>query len=345
MDGGRRVLRSLTEPFRALSAAAYPHPRGFASASAHYGAAPFDAYPSASAPAAARPRIAKLGRNGGKASRRSAWSRLAVLLARPGVGSVAVALLFAVVGWTGFVQGGGYAELVEREGAPYDIIARAIGFEISAVTISGQTEVAESQVLAAAGVSPRNSLAFLDAAEVRRKVMELPLVKSARVLKLYPDRLVIAIEERQPYALWQQEGTIHIIDSEGKVIDDLRDEKFLTLPFVVGEGAQIRVAEYNSLLSGLGDLASRVKAGVYVAGRRWTLDMKNGVQVKLPEQGAGEAVATLARLQHDVRILDKDILTVDLRTPGRIAVRVTDEGVAARAALQSRKPVKSGSHT
>jgi cell division protein FtsQ len=341
MDGGRRVLRSITEPFRALIAAA--HPKDLVSAPAHYGAAASEIFPAANAPPPAR--VARSARNGARAPRRGLMSRLFVFLGRPGVGAVAVTMFFAIVGWTGFVHGGGYAELVAKQGAPQDIIARAIGFEISAVTISGQTEVSEADVLAAAGVSPRNSLVFLDASEVRRKVMELPLVKTARVLKLYPDRLVIAIEERQPHALWQQDGIIHIIDSEGKVVDDLRDEKFLTLPFVVGEGAQIRVAEYNALLSGLGDLASRVKAGVYIAGRRWTLDMKNGVQVKLPEQGAFEAVATLARLQREARILDKDILTIDLRTPGRIAVRLTDEGAATRAGAQSRKPVKSGSHT
>lgn len=335
MDGARRVLRSLGEPLRAL--VAVPRSRVLAAAPAQYGAVPSENFNTS-----ARPVMAKANR---RAPRRTIVSRLAVLLARRGVTFIAGSMLFAVVGYTGFVQGGGYARLVAAEGAPHDIIARAIGFQISAVTISGQSDVSEAEVLAAAEITPRNSLVFLDAAEVRRKVMGLPLVKSARVLKLFPDRLVISIEQRQPFALWQQGGAIHIVDSEGKIVDDLHDEKYLTLPFVVGEGAQSRVAEYNGLLAGLGDLASRVKAGVYVAGRRWTLDMKNGVQVKLPEQGAGEAVAALSRLQHDARILDKDIISIDMRAPGRVAVRLTDEGAASRAGAQPRKPVKSGSHT
>jgi len=45
--------------------------------------------------------------------------------------------------------------------------------------------------------------------------MELPLVKSARVLKLYPDNLVIAIEEREPYALWQRDGKVAVIAADG----------------------------------------------------------------------------------------------------------------------------------
>ena len=79
---------------------------------------------------------------------------------------------------------------------PWDIVARAVGFDISAVTISGQSRMTEKELLAASGVDARNSLPFLDASAVRDRLMAIPLVKSARVMKLYPNRLVIAIEER-----------------------------------------------------------------------------------------------------------------------------------------------------
>lgn len=324
MDGGRRVLRSLGVPFGALSPAAPPlagHSRVDAS-----------------------PQIFSFPLR--RTRRRAAGAlspKLARLLAKPGVGFVCLLALYTGVGLAGAAQSGAYAKFVESEGAPQDILAKALGFGISAVTISGQSDLTEARVLDAAGVTSRQSLAFLDATQVRSRVMALPLVKSARVLKLYPDRLVIAIEERQPFALWQKDGVIHIIDSEGAVVDELRDEKYLTLPFVAGEGAQKRVAEYNALLSLLGDLSTRVKAGVFVSDRRWTLDMKNGVQVKLPEQNAGAAVAELARLQREARILDKDILAIDLRDPGRVAVRLTDEAASARAG--AHKPAKSGGHT
>ena len=119
--------------------------------------------------------------------------------------------------------------------------------------------------------------------------MELPLVKSARVLKLYPDNLVIAIEEREPYALWQRDGKVAVIAADGTVIDELNDDRFLGLPFVVGEGAEKRLLEYDALRAGLGDLATRVKAGVLVSGRRWSLLTTNGVEIKLPERDPGAA--------------------------------------------------------
>jgi cell division protein FtsQ len=265
------------------------------------------------------------------------------LLGRPGVGTLAIFALFGLVGAAGLVENGGYAALVESEGELYDIVARAAGFPISAVTITGQSRLRERELLDAAGVGPRNSLPFLNATAVRERLMQVPLVKSARVVKFYPDRLVIAIEERQPSALWQHDGRVAVISDDGVPIDELRDQRYLGLPFVVGEGAQKRLLEFHMLMARAGDLAHRVKAGVLVAGRRWNLDMTNGVTVKLPELDPFGALDTLTRLQREARILDKDVMSIDLRIPERISVRLTEEAAAAREAqLAPHKSSKRG---
>jgi cell division protein FtsQ len=341
MDGGRRVLRSLTEWFVPLIAPARAH-----AAAAN---AVFDA-PLTSAAQAPLGRLRTLKPPSRPAPRTlSATSYLEQAfraLARPGAGSVLVVSLFALIGAAGFVQNGGYDDLVRNHGKIRDIFARTIGFPVEVVTITGQSQLREDELLAASGVGPNNSLPFLDVGAVRDRILGLPMVKSARVLKLYPNRLVIAIEERQPYALWQREGRLSVVASDGTVIDEMKDQRFAALPFVVGEGAQKRLQEYVGLVSAAGDLGPRIKAGILVAGRRWTLDMKNGITVKLPESDPRGALASLARLQRDTRILDKDILWIDLRTPGKVAVRLTEEGLASRAAANTtsaiRKPQKGG---
>ncbi len=329
MDGGRRILRSLGET-TALPLVDFP----IAEPQAAVAGGPFPAAaPAANAVPRAVPR------------RRAAdfpfLARLA-FLGRPGVGLFCLAVLFGGVGFAGMVQNGGYDALVAREGQPWDIIARAVGFDIAAVTITGQSRLTEKELLGAAGVDARNSLPFLDAADVRERLMAVPLVKSARVMKLYPNRLVIAIEERRPHALWQQDGRVTVVADDGVAIDELRDERYLGLPFVVGEGAQKRLPEFLQLMAGLGDLAQRVKAGVLVSGRRWDLDMTNGMLIKLPEENPARAIATLLRLQHEARILEKDVMSIDLRAPDRVAVRLTEEAAAAREAALPHKTKKTG---
>jgi cell division protein FtsQ len=71
--------------------------------------------------------------------------------------------------------------------------------------------------------------------------------------------------------------------------------------------------------------------------------MTNGVTVKLPELDPFGALDTLARLQREARILDKDVMSIDLRIPDRVGVRLTEEAAAAREAqLAPRKSSKSG---
>jgi cell division protein FtsQ len=194
--------------------------------------------------------------------------------------------------------------------------------------------------LAAAGVGPKTSLAFLSVAETRERLERVPLIKSASVRKLFPNELAVTLVEREPHAVWQLHGELFVVAADGTVIDSMRDGRFADLPFVVGEEANGRVKEYLALLEAAGPLRSRIRAGTLVSGRRWTLKMTNGLDVRLPEQGVAEALGRLAKLQAEQRILDKDALALDLRVPDRVAVRLSEEAAEARAEAVKKKPAR-----
>ena len=235
------------------------------------------------------------------------------------------------------MRGGEYDAFVAREGSVRDFAARALGFDIAIVTISGEAELRVPEILADAGISPKNSLLFLDAAQARARLETVPLIKQASVRKLYPNHLVIDLVERAPYALWQKDGQVNIVAADGAVIDEMRDQRFANLPFVVGEGANERLPEFNALLAAAGELGPKIRAGVLVAHRRWNLKMTNGVDVMLPEINPQAAVATLVRLQRESRVLDRDVISLDLRLEGRMFARLTEEAAAARAAAAPKE--------
>jgi cell division protein FtsQ len=217
-------------------------------------------------------------------------------------------------------------------------MARLSGLGLEKVTISGLSQMRENEVLAAAGLDWRVSLPFLDVNEVRERLERVPLVSSASVRKLYPNELVIGLTERAPHALWQLNGELFIIATDGTVIDLMQDERFTGLPLVVGDRANLRNNDYLTLLEAAGPLKSRIRAGTLVSGRRWNLKMDNGMDVRLPERGAADAVARLVKLEREQKILEKDVLAVDLRIPDRVVVRLTEEAASARAdALKQKK--------
>ncbi|WP_307730312.1 cell division protein FtsQ/DivIB [Alsobacter ponti] len=291
--------------------------------------------------------IAVPARTGLPARRATPRPRQPVRVAERGVagraprflGTVLLLLFFGIVGLYGAVRGGQYETFVAMQGDPRDLVARALGMGIAEVRISGFVDLDKTEILQIAGIDPRGSLPFFDAAAARERLLAAPLVKDATVRKLYPNALSITIVERDPFALWQRDGEVFVVAADGTVIDQLRDERFARLPLVVGEGANRRVVAFGKLLeSASPELRAHVRAGTLVGQRRWTLKMDNGVDVRLPEEGAAQAVARLSELQRDHRILDRDILAIDLRQPDRVVMRLGEEAASARAAELAKKP-------
>jgi cell division protein FtsQ len=268
---------------------------------------------------------------------------LGAFLRARATGFVLAALFLGGVSLYGAVRGGQYDAFVAESGSPSDTVAKALGFDIDLVTIMGSRGLTETEVLAAAGITDRNSLLFLDVAEVRDRLRQIPLIKEVSVRKLYPDRLLIELVERDPFAIWQKEGKLLVVATDGTPIQELTDQRFTDLPFVVGKGANERVSEFLKIIDNAGDLRSRIRAGILVGERRWTLKMTNGLDVKLPENDPEAAIVQFARLARDSRLLDKDLVSIDLRVPGRMYARLTEEAAAARADAMPRK--KKGAPT
>jgi cell division protein FtsQ len=333
MDGGGRLLRSIGDLGSVIAPASYT------TAPLAY-AGPADPYAFPTLPKTA-PRLPRRRPRGHRVIRHGfeglASSRF--------LGSALVVALFALVGGYGAVRGGQYDAFIADQGTLPDLVAKLAGFPIKAVTITGSRSLTESEILKLAGVGPRNSLVFLNVAELRERLKAVPLIKDASVSKLYPNRLLIEIEERQPTALWQKNGAVSIVAADGTPIDDMHDARFEKLPLVVGDGANEKLSDYLAILDASGEMRERIRAGMYVAGRRWTLKTDGGIEIDLPETDPADAVARLALLEHDGHILEKDILSLDLRIPGRVVARLTVDAAAARADLLAKKTKKKGATT
>ncbi len=332
MDGGGRLLRSLTEAGSAL----------VGSSRLRFAGVPGGFEPSRGSQDYAPPRSTPYPPRG--RSKRRTSDPMLLLTRRGGVGVALSLVLFAATGLFGAVRGGQYAAYVEANGSPFDLVAKVAGFPINAITISGLKELDQHEILKAAAVDPKNSLLFLDAASVRDRLKALPLIKDAVITKLFPDRLMIAVDERDPVALWQKDGQLSIVSNDGTVIDGVHDDRFIGLPFVVGQGANAKVGQFLALLDAAGDLRGRIAAGILVGDRRWTLRMDNGVEVALPETGGAEQVARLVALDGQSKLLDKDVVSVDLRRPTRVTVRLSADAAAARAEALAKKPKSKGPH-
>jgi cell division protein FtsQ len=206
------------------------------------------------------------------------------------------------------------------------------GFAVDQIKVVGNHETSEIDILDSLGLDGWTSLIGFDVDAARDRVAALPWVETAAVRKVYPHTLEVRIEERQAFALWQNGNQLSVIERSGHVIAPYSGGKQALLPLFVSAELPDHAPELLAKMDKFPDLAARVKGYVRVAGRRWDLKMINGVTVKLPETGEDKAIATLAGLDRDDAILERDILAVDMRFADRLVVQLSPTAAAARQA-------------
>jgi cell division protein FtsQ len=269
--------------------------------------------------------------------------RLIALLERylPHRAGVAATVLM-LLGSAGFgiVKGGHVEELTSALSDARNAIANSAGFRITAVAINGRKQLTQDEVLAIGGVNGRSSLLFLDAAVVRDKLKANPWIREATVLKLYPGQVQIDIVERSAFALWQQDGRLSVISDDGAVLEPYVSRRFVSLPLVVGKGAETRARDFLALLARYPQVRAATKAAVLVGERRWNLRLKDGLDIRLPENDVDNALAALSKLDREDRLFSRDIVAVDMRLPDRLTVQLSEDAAKAREELFKDKKSK-----
>jgi len=325
MDGGGRFARSLRSP----------RPQADLKKAAATGAA-----------VSLRERLG-LGKASDRPSREREQNpppRLIAILERyiPHRAGVAATVLM-LLGSAGFgiVKGGHLEELTAAASDTRNAIANSAGFRITTVAINGRKQLTQDEVLAIGGVNGRSSLLLLDAALVRDRLQANPWLADATVQKLYPGQLQINIVERTAFALWQRDGRLSVIADDGAVLEPYVSSRFMSLPLVVGKGAETRARDFLALLDRYPQVRDATKAAVFVGERRWNLRLKDGLDIRLPEHDVGNALATVSKLDKEERLFSRDIVAVDLRLPDRLSVQLSEDAAKAREELfKDKKPKK-----
>lgn len=257
-----------------------------------------------------------------------------------GAGTLAViGLVLASLSY-GVVRGG-HADAVGVQFTEIrDAAANAAGFEIASIALTGERQLSREDILSIAGITGRASLLFLDADGARARLKANPWIADATVLKLFPDRLHIAVTERRAFALWQKDGRVKVVARDGVMVEPFVAPHVAHLPLVVGNGANTKAADFLTVMNRYPELRDQVHAYVLVADRRWNLRLKNGIDIRLPEAEPVEAIEALIALDRESKLLTRDIVAIDLRIRDRVTVRLSDGAGAARAEIVKERKAK-----
>ncbi len=197
----------------------------------------------------------------------------------------------------------------------------AAGFRLKTIEVEGASSLATADIVKATQVYKNQPTLGLNLEELRKRVEAVGWVKEARVVRLLPDTLVIAIVQRKQMAVWQHSGRQIVIDDHGRPIPEADPSRFAALPLVVGEGGADHAPEILPLIAQRPKLIGQMDALVRVDDRRWDVRMKDGSLIQLPADGVENALMQLERLDQRSRILELGFDRIDLRNPDVVAVR------------------------
>ncbi|MDP3194699.1 cell division protein FtsQ/DivIB [Tabrizicola sp.] len=215
-------------------------------------------------------------------------------------------------------------------------------FRVSLARVEGATDdLAEAVRLKLALPLPMSSFDIdLDAA--RARIETLDAVQKADLRVRSGGVLQVLITERVPVAVWRTEDGLTLVDETGhRVAGLLSRADRADLPLIAGLGADEATPEALDLIAAAGPLTPRLRGLVRMGERRWDVVLDRNQRILLPEQKPVQAFERLLALDHAQDLMNRDILTVDLRSDHRPTLRLTPNALAEIRRAQGLETVEN----
>ena len=163
----------------------------------------------------------------------------------------------------------------------------------------------------------------LDIKYLHKVLNDIPAVASAAIKVTVSGVLQIDISERTPAFIWRKDDVISVIDEKGKFIRLATSRlDYPELPLVVGEAANLSIADISSLMEDNQYFLDQVRAFVRVGERRWDLVLDNNLRIMLPQTEFLAAFDRLMLMNHTGSLFSNQLSTIDMRLVERPTVRV-----------------------
>lgn len=241
------------------------------------------------------------------------------ILMRYGVPVLLVALVAG--GWLG--SEARRTALVAKATEIRDTIANRPEFRVSVLQVTGASPALDAAIRERLAIRLPISRFDIDMAAAKEQVSMLDAVASAEVKVASGGVLSVAIRERQPAVVWRRGEELDLLDPTGRRVAKVlvRSDR-PDLPVITGEGANLAAGEALAIVAAAKPVLPRVRGLVRVGERRWDLVLDRDQRILLPAREPVRALERLLALDKAEDLLNRDILTVDLRNQLRPTLRL-----------------------
>ncbi|KRT75113.1 MAG: cell division protein FtsQ, cell division protein FtsQ [Candidatus Rokubacteria bacterium CSP1-6] len=206
-------------------------------------------------------------------------------------------------------------------------------FAVAVVEVQGTSRLSPAEVREAAAISPGENLFRLNSEEVVARLRQLGPVKRAEVIRSFPNRVTLVVEERVPFTL-AQAGRLYWLDEDGVSLGPEPRAVTPRLPVITGirpeetrsggaaaEDARAAVSLIRSMLR-TGSSLTREISEIDMSGADgpilYTVD---GVEVRLGTADWEDRLGRLEGVLAQIRSLGEPVEYVDLRFRGQVVFK------------------------
>lgn len=227
----------------------------------------------------------------------------------------------------------------------FQVLLESGYFQVRQISVEQQARVSEEDILEASDIKIGDSMFDLELNMIGRKIEEQPWIARAFVERVFPDQIVIRVEERQPRAVIDLDY-LYYVDGSGDVFKMLEAGDDLNYPVISGINRQYLLDNHDqaqsSLLLALGlmqELQGRdhfnledVSEIHYDQQEGLILyTLVGGVPVRMGDQGFAAKLDRLEAIYSDLEPRLLALKYIDLNVADRVIVKVDTKRTVGRS--------------
>jgi cell division protein FtsQ len=207
-------------------------------------------------------------------------------------------------------------------------------FAVSQVEVRGTSRLAAAEIVAASGIRRGANLWKIDPRTAVAGVESLTAVRRAEIIRAFPNRVTIVVEERRPFTLVHA-GRLHWIDEEGVRVASEARAVTMTLPVISGltddEIASASRAPSERVLTGVRLIRTLLRAGSPLVAQISEVDVGRndgpvlytveGIEVRLGAEEWDARIPRLAGVLAQVAASGQAVSAIDLRFRDQVVLK------------------------
>lgn len=219
-------------------------------------------------------------------------------------------------------------------------------FAVERVEVSGQSQLSVEQVVAVSGLTPGQNLFRLDTRRAVEGVEALPTVRRAELVRTFPNRVTLLVDERQPFVLVRAgglggrargpsgtAGAFYWVDEQGVPLGAETRAVALNAPVVsaaddlaaagptLSERVTAGVALVRTLMRAQNPLLQEISEVDVSRPEGPVLYLLDGVEVRLGSEDWDDRLGRLGGVLAQLRASGQGATSIDLRFRDQVVLR------------------------